>query len=347
MFTIRPPAYRRRDRDHGRRSEGSPKTARTSILPPPGARPDALADGPCHRRDGHRRWWRRGLLVVVAPILAGLSMAVLGVGTAAAEAPAASASLGHTLQITARDDAFTVNTTHLAAGLLTTTMHNRGRSPHQAQVGRFRPGANITRFAAAVKAHHINQALALIDSYAGGPNVVVPGSKQTTYQNLRPGKYVLLCFVADDKAPHLPHFAMGMFTALDVSGPTRSATPAHVARAVFAVDDRRFVIPAALKTGTTVQFTNNSTKDVHEFSVGRLLPGKTTKDLVRWAKTEQGPPPYVPLGGAGAVSPHGRDWFLLNLPPGRYVALCLVPDDEPPHLAHAATGMVHTFTVTR
>jgi hypothetical protein len=166
-----------------------------------------------------------------------------------------------------------------------------------------------------------------------------------------PGTYIgrisptpLLMVVARE---HLPHFAMGMFTALDVSGPTRSATPAHVARAVFAVDDRRFVIPAALKTGTTVQFTNNSTKDVHEFSVGRLLPGKTTKDLVRWAKTEQGPPPYVPLGGAGAVSPHGRDWFLLNLPPGRYVALCLVPDDEPPHLAHAATGMVHTFTVTR
>jgi hypothetical protein len=42
--------------------------------------------------------------------LPGLSMAVLGVGTAAAATPAASASPGHTLQITARDDAFTVNT---------------------------------------------------------------------------------------------------------------------------------------------------------------------------------------------------------------------------------------------
>jgi len=274
-------------------------------------------------------------------------MVVLGVGTAAAATPAASAPRGHTLQVTARDDAFTVNTTHLAAGLLTTTVHNRGRSPHQAQIGRFRPGANITRFAAAVKAHQINQALALINSYVGGPNVVVPGSRQTTYQNLPPGRYVLLCFVADDKAPHLPHFAMGMFTGLDVTGPSRTGTPAHVARTVFAVDDLRFLVPATLKTGTTVQFTNNSAKDVHEFSVGRLLPGKTTKDLTTWAKSQQGPPPYVPMGGAGAVSPHDRDWFVLNLPPGRYVALCLVPDDEPPHLAHAAMGMVRTFTVTR
>src|SRR3954447_20615488 len=139
MFTIRPPAYRRRDRHHGCRFAGLPKTARTSTFPTPGVRPEAPADRPRHRRDEHRRWWRRGLLVVVAPILAGLGMAVLGVGAAAAATPAASASPGHTLQITARDDAFTVNTTHLAAGLLTTTMHNRGRSPHQAQVGRSGP----------------------------------------------------------------------------------------------------------------------------------------------------------------------------------------------------------------
>jgi hypothetical protein len=289
---------------------------------------------------------RRRHAPLLVPVTAVLFLVVMA-GTAGATGPQGhgAAHAGHTIQFTARDDYYDLGTARVPSGLVTATLHNAGEQPHQAQIGRFRDGATIEQFDAAIKAQQFPQALALIAGYHGGPNVVRPDRSQTTFQALAPGQYLVLCFVPEAAAPHMPHFAMGMYAGFEVVGPDRSGTVGHESGAVYAVDDLRFDIPAPLETGTVVRFENRSTKDVHEFTIARLHPGKSVEDVVTWAKTGQGPAPYDDMGGAGGLDPQGREWFTLDLPAGDYIALCLVPDDEPPNLPHAANGMVSAFTV--
>ncbi len=80
-------------------------------------------------------------------------------------------------------------------------------------------------------------------------------------------------------------------------------------------------IPAGL---VELKLANRGTMD-HEALLVRLHPG------VSLARFEGG---------------HGG-WLRLNLSPGRYAAICFVPDDAPPHMPHAAVGMVVAFTVTK
>jgi len=282
--------------------------------------------------------------LVLAPLMA-VGLLLLTVGTATAtEDHHHSGHSRHSIQITAHDFSYRLGTDRVATGLVKTSLHNKGHQPHQAQIAKFKPGKGVADFKAVVKSGKLDAVIGLFSGFYGGPNAILPGRSQTTFENLPPGHYLLLCFVPDPKSG-MPHFAMGMYAPFDAVGPPRDRR--HAARqTVAAVDLFRFTIPAALETHSIVRFDNRSAKDVHEFSIGKLHPGKTPADLVAWAKREAGPPPYDEMGGAGAVNPGGREWFTLDLRPGRYVAFCLVPDDET-GLAHAAMGMVKAFTVVR
>jgi hypothetical protein len=288
---------------------------------------------------GRRRGGRRPLLVAL--LTAGLLVATAGVAEAGTRTAAHSHS--HTLSVTARDFDYRLSTTTLAAGLATTRLVNRGSQPHQAQIGKFRPGVGLADFKAMLKAGHPDQVIGLFSGFYGGPNAVLPGHAQTTYENLAAGHYLLLCFVPDPKTG-MPHFAMGMYAPFTVVGSARTGS-LRTEQAVSSVDPFRFSIPASLHSGDVVRFDNHSKMDVHEFSIGRLHPGKTVQDVITWAK-KGGPPPYDEMGGAGAVNPGGREWFTVNVRPGSYVAFCLVPDDET-GLPHAAMGMVAAFRVVR
>lgn len=81
----------------------------------------------------------------------------------------------------------------------------------------------------------------------------------------------------------------------------------------------------------------------HEVNVVRLTPGKTMEDLKTWvAKPTAGPPPAIPLGGGNGISRGVVNYVHLNLPPGNYVALCLIPDPGSGK-PHVALGMLAPF----
>jgi hypothetical protein len=280
----------------------------------------------------------------VTPLLA-IGLLVLTAGTAGATDHRDTDRGGHALSITAYGFSYRLNTDEVRSGLVETTLRNRGDQPHQAQIAQFRPGVGVADFQAVLKAGNPEAIIGLFAGFYGGPNVIAPGKAQTTYENLPPGHYLLLCFVPDPTT-HMPHFAMGMYAPFTVTGPARSGS-VHAEQTVIAADPFRFVIPAKLHTDSVVRFRNASAMDVHELSLGTLHPGKTVADVVAWAdpRTGGGPPPYDDMGGAGAVNPGGgQEWFTLHLRPGGYIAFCLVPDDET-GLPHAAMGMVQAFTV--
>jgi|tagenome__1003787_1003787.scaffolds.fasta_scaffold20845879_1 hypothetical protein len=283
---------------------------------------------------------------MLLPLLA-VSLLVFTAGTTGALASEghASGKAPHRLSITALDFSYRLSSTDVASGLVTTVLHNNGNQPHQAQLGKFLPGKGVADFAALIPDPNPGAVLSVFGSFNGGPNVVAAGDSQTTKQNLDPGDYLVLCFVTDP-ATGMPHFAMGMYAAFHVVGeqPQRNI---DASQQVSAIDDMRFVVPDQLRTESIVRFENHAAVDVHEFAIGRLHKGMTADDVQKWAAsltTAPGPAPFDDAGGAGALSPGGREWFRLDLEPGRYVALCMVPDDET-GIPHAATGMVKDFTV--
>lgn len=295
--------------------------------------------GSIERRD-FLRWGAAGVVVTA------LGVPVLAAGTAQASGftQGLGGRAGHSLFVFTDGDSFVLPVDQVAAGLVTITLFNSDfGSDHQAQVARLRPGASVADFGAAIAARDAGRALGLLAGFGGGPNVVAPGAVQTTYQDLEAGHYVLLCFVPDP-GNGIPHFAMGMFAGFDVVGPTPvPAAPRNVTATVTATEAKRFEIPAALRSHSVIRFENHSTDDPHEFTIGQLLRGKTTADVIAWAGSHQGPPPFLAKGGIGALNPGGAAWFKLSLPRGHYVAFCLVPDRG---VAHAADGMVSTFTVS-
>jgi hypothetical protein len=261
----------------------------------------------------------------------------------------ASAGEGHgshhasqTLNIKTHGLSYELSTTSVSSGLVTTTLYNTGKQPHQAQIGMFKSGMGVDNFKKALKDPNPNAILGVFESFVGGPNVVAPGETQTTIQNLDRGNYLVLCFVPDPTTG-MPHFAMGMYAPFKVVG-DRPHGRVHASQKVYAVDEMRFRVPDELSSNSIVRFENHAAKDIHEFSIGRLHDGMTADDVQKWAAAPNGPPPFDDAGGAGALSPGGREWFTLDLAPGRYVAFCLVPDEET-GVPHAATGMVKEFTV--
>jgi hypothetical protein len=296
--------------------------------------------------DGGRPPPRRARGLLLLPLLA-VSLLVLTAGTTGALASEGRASehASHRLSITALDFSYELSTTDVASGLVTTVLHNNGSQPHQAQLGKFLPGKGVADFTALFTDPNPSAVLSVFESFNGGPNVVAAGDSQTTKQNLDPGDYLVLCFVTDP-ATRMPHFAMGMYAAFHVVGEQQQSV-ADASQQVSAIDDMRFVVPDELRTDSIVRFENHAAVDVHEFAIGRLHEGMTADDVQKWAAglaTAAGPAPFDDAGGAGALSPGGREWFRLDLQPGRYVALCLVPD-EATGIPHAATGMVKDFTV--
>jgi hypothetical protein len=286
----------------------------------------------------------RGLLLL--PMLAvGLLVFMAGPAAALASECRDAGHAPHRLGITALDFSYDLSSTEVASGLVTTVLYNDGDQPHQAQLGKFLPGKGVADFTALLTDPNPGAVLSVFESFTGGPNVVAPGDSQTTKQDLDPGDYLVLCFVTDP-ATGMPHFAMGMYAGFSVVGEQQQGD-IDASQQVSAIDDMRFVVPDELRTDSLVQFDNHASKDVHEFTIGRLHEGMTADDVQKWAAglaTAPGPAPFDDAGGAGALSPGGREWFRLDLEPGRYVALCLVPDDET-GIPHAATGMVAEFRV--
>lgn len=136
----------------------------------------------------------------------------------------------------------------------------------------------------------------------------------------------------------------GMLLAISLASPTSaSARPGPNVVHVVATE-YRFEMPARLPAGPTLFHLTNKGSQLHHMTIIKLGRGKTVADL-----TSLPPGPFpawaVFMGGPNSPMPQGgQDEDIVDLTPGHYAVVCLIPGpDGKPHMMQ---GMEHALTVT-
>lgn len=178
----------------------------------------------------------------------------------------------------------------------------------------------------------------------GGPSNARPNDSTEAIVELKPGRYMLTCWVIGKD--HKPHAMVGMISMLDVKAATGRTAAQPVEDLVLHASDYKFEWSKPVTRGPhLVRFQNDGPVQEHDVQIVKLHPGQTMKTILAWAhKGLVGPPPGTLAGGSVGIDFGSRVWFPIDLSPGRYAMFCYVPDrkDNKEHILH---GMWKEFTV--
>jgi len=144
---------------------------------------------------------------------------------------------------------------------------------------------------------------------------------------------VLLVFAA---------FVSGKRTLEPLSAHAATAAGPNVVNVV--AREYRFELPDTLPAGPTLFHLTDAGNQLHHMTIVKFGQGKTLADF---SALPPGPfPAWVEfIGGPNTPTPHGgQDEDIVDLSPGNYAVLCLIPgpDGKP----HVADGMIKSLTVT-
>lgn len=121
------------------------------------------------------------------------------------------------------------------------------------------------------------------------------------------------------------------------------ATAAHILRVT--TSDYAFDAPDTIQAGlTTIRLVNHG-PSLHHIQLVKLDQGKTLPDFLQAMKGEGPPPPWATMdGGPNAAIPGDSTTAIVQLEPGNYAMICLIPAAD--GMPHFTKGMAHTLTVT-
>ena len=256
-----------------------------------------------------------------------------------ASAPAPTAPAPRIIKVQAHDYAFAAPET-IQAGLVTIQLENHGQEPHHGQLARLNDGVTMERFLGALQNESEVAALALI-SLEGGPAAVAPHGTSEVTVDLKDGNYAFMCFIPSPDG--VPHLAKGMIKPLQVTAPPAVAA-APVAEGTLVMKDFTFELPDSLPAGKHTYRVVNEGPQPHELAIVKLAPGKTVEDVKQFFLAPAGPPPHEEVGGINAFDLNGAGYMTLDLQPGSYAAICLVPEAHTGR-PHVHFGMVKGFNV--
>jgi uncharacterized cupredoxin-like copper-binding protein len=137
-------------------------------------------------------------------------------------------------------------------------------------------------------------------------------------------------------------YIAGIF--LFASTVANSATAAGPNVVNVAAKEYSYEMPDTLPAGPTLFHLTDNGKELHHMTLVKLEQGKTLDDF---KALPPGPPPAwaVFVGGPNISTPQGgENEDIVDLTPGNYAVLCLVPGpDGKPHMMN---GMMKSLTVT-
>jgi hypothetical protein len=171
--------------------------------------------------------------------------------------------------------------------------------------------------------------------FLGGPDVP-PGAGISGYYTLEPGTYI-----AVDNQAEPWHYAT--FT---VSGAARSPAPPPAAVSVK-MREYTYDMPDSIRSGKHLWEFSNVGKSLHHLGIIQLKEGTTVESAVAWMKDPQGDPPGKVLAWWNMLSPGVTSLGEIELPPGKYYAVDMLPDFVSDGVVNAEHGMVKAFTVTQ
>lgn len=134
------------------------------------------------------------------------------------------------------------------------------------------------------------------------------------------------------------------FVMIACSGKEEAAEAPVIPSVMVMASDYAFQMPDTLGSGVTSFRLMNHGQELHHLSLIKLAEGMTVADIANLAPTAPMPEGMVLLGGPNPASPGGAAEAIVDLTPGRYVALCAIP--SPDGQPHMAKGMMKEFTVT-
>lgn len=172
----------------------------------------------------------------------------------------------------------------------------------------------------------------------GNADQTLPGKDTHSVVDLPAGRFVLIDPIR------------GLAGRVDVAAATSSAAPSDPP-ADFEVDMRemQFVgIPESVPAGRSVLRVTNGGTEWHEAVIMHVADGATVDGLIdEFSAMGDGPDDGLVdsiVGGSAVVSPGITTWMVVDLEPGTYAMVCLVPNDD--GVIHAMLGMIGVFTVS-
>lgn len=304
---------------------------------------------------GTRRMTRRGAMLGAAGV--GLFAARGGARAQAARdaTPAAGAPADYPeVLITAVDMAFGMPA-RMAGGWTRVTLRNAGQSDHHATFMRLGEGKTFADFEAAMAEPGFTAMLAISEAI-GGPGSIAPGEESSVILDLTPGQYAVICAIPGPDG--MPHYLMGMASALEVSEPEEALSEPASDLTVDMFDFGFGHLPTEMAAGPQVWKVDNIGAQLHELVVYRLAEGvafeqaqamlsEPPADAPAGAEASPvaaGEPPFVGVAGVAPVASGFANWLVADLEAGDYFAICFIPDPET-GAPHFALGMVMPFTV--
>jgi hypothetical protein len=135
-----------------------------------------------------------------------------------------------------------------------------------------------------------------------------------------------------------------MLKPIEVTDSEPSTAKPPAAQGRFTLRDFSFEMPDRLAAGRASYEVANAGPQPHELVVLKLADGKSLADVMTWYQTPAGPPPFEAVGGINGLSSGMAGYMTLDLQPGSYAAVCLIPDPNT-GLPHLHLGMAKAFAV--
>ena len=133
-------------------------------------------------------------------------------------------------------------------------------------------------------------------------------------------------------------------TALLVSLAALSLGPAKPNLIRMQAHDFAYTLPETVPAGLTTFEMTNDGKELHHAVFFRLEEGKRLADLLEAMKGGTEPRWAVPVGGPQGPAPGRVASATINLRPGRYAVLCVIPSGD--GVPHVMKGMAKEFMAT-
>ncbi|HVE64719.1 MAG TPA: hypothetical protein VNB94_13085 [Mycobacteriales bacterium] len=242
------------------------------------------------------------------------------------------------------------------SGTTKITFANEGKDAHMLVFGAIAAGKTFADAQAVLKTEDEKDDSAVFSNFGGDskagpfgtPDILTAGASTTTYTELKPGSYALICFFPTPDGK--PHFAAGMLAEFTVNATaTTAAAPTTTAEATLA--DDKITIPDLSSGKATLKVTNTGKKD-HNFFLAKIPAGSTLEaQNALVAKYFMGQAKVETLGelfqgGVSALPPGSSAVLELNLSPGTYVVICTESDSDEDGKEHfVLNGEKAPFTV--